>query len=123
MAYNGLADFAGRLEAEDELLRIKSFAAPSLVITEITDRIVKNGGRALLFENNGTSFPLLINMFGSDKRMAMAMGRSGLDDAGVEMTQLFNMLRQPGKGLAAKPFSQWHGYRHAGRQKGESARR
>jgi 4-hydroxy-3-polyprenylbenzoate decarboxylase len=102
MAYNGLADFAGRLEAEDELLRIKSFADPSLVITEITDRIVKNGGRALLFENNGTSFPLLINMFGSDKRMAMAMGRSGLDDAGVEITQLFNMLRQPGKGLAAK---------------------
>lgn len=102
MAYNGLADFAGRLEAEDELLRIKSFADPSLVITEITDRIVKNGGRALLFENNGTSFPLLINMFGSEKRMAMAMGRSGLDDAGREITQLFNMLREPGRGLAAK---------------------
>jgi 4-hydroxy-3-polyprenylbenzoate decarboxylase len=102
MAYNGLADFAGRLEAEDELLRIKSFADPSLVITEITDRIVKNGGRALLFENNGTSFPLLINMFGSEKRMAMAMGRSGLDDAGREITQLFNILREPGRGLAAK---------------------
>jgi 4-hydroxy-3-polyprenylbenzoate decarboxylase len=102
MAYNGLADFAGRLDAEDELLRIKSFADPSLVITEITDRIVKSGGRALLFENNGTTFPLLINMFGSEKRMAMAMGRSGLDDAGLEITQLFNMLREPGRGLAAK---------------------
>lgn len=102
MAYNGLADFIGRLEDDNELLRIKNFADPSLVISEITDRIVKNGGKALLFENNGTDFPLLINMFGSDTRMSLAMGRSNLDDAGREIDRLFNMIKKPGKGVGAK---------------------
>jgi 4-hydroxy-3-polyprenylbenzoate decarboxylase len=75
MAYNGLADFIGDLEKDQELLRIKAFVDPVLEIAEVTDRINKNHGKALLFENNGTGFPVLINVFGSDKRLAMAFSR------------------------------------------------
>ena len=73
MAYSGLTGFI-RAGKKDEL-RIINFINPVLEITEITDRITKSGGKALLFENTGTDFPLLINAFGSDKRMAMAIGR------------------------------------------------
>ena len=41
-------------------------------------------GKALLFENTGTDFPVLINAFGSDKRMAMAIGRENLDEAAAQ---------------------------------------
>ena len=75
MAYSGLTDFIDDLEKKNELRRIKTFVDPVLEITEITDRVTKSGGKALLFENTGTEFPLLINAFGSDKRMAMAIGR------------------------------------------------
>jgi 4-hydroxy-3-polyprenylbenzoate decarboxylase len=97
MSYRGLSDFISHLEREGELLRITGFADPMLEITEITDRITKSDGKALLFENNGTGFPLLINAFGSRKRMAMAMGRGNLDDAGREIEELFNIMTSPGK--------------------------
>ena len=66
------------------LIRIKQFVDPVLEITEITDRVTKSGGKALLFENTGTDFPVLINAFGSDLRMSMAIGRNNLDEAGTE---------------------------------------
>ncbi|MBN2520769.1 MAG: menaquinone biosynthesis decarboxylase, partial [Bacteroidales bacterium] len=71
MVFNNLWDFVGDLEKIGELIRIKEYVNPVLEIPEITDRISKqpDGGKALLFENNGTEFPLLINIFGSDKRM------------------------------------------------------
>ena len=69
MSYSGLPGFITDLDKHSELLRIKSFVDPVLEITEITDRVSKSGGKALLFENNGTKFPLLINAFGSQKRM------------------------------------------------------
>lgn len=90
--YSGLSEFIKSLERENELIRITAFADPVLEIAEITDRIVKSGGKALLFENNGTVFPLLINAFGSDRRMAMAMGRKSLDDAADETGRLFTEL-------------------------------
>jgi len=92
MAYSGLKDFISALEQKNELTRVKTFADPLLEITEITDRITKAGGNALLFENTGTAFPLLINAFGSDSRMAMAIGRENLDDAGNEIESVFNAL-------------------------------
>lgn len=88
MAYTGLISFIHSLQQSNELHRIKTYVDPELEITEITDRIVKNSGKALLFENNGTEFPVLINAFGSDKRMAMAMSRENLDDAGLEITNI-----------------------------------
>ena len=107
MAYTGLAGFVEELEKRDELRVIKNFVNPELEITEITDRVTKSGGKALLFENNGTDFPLLINAYGSDKRMALAIGRANLDDAGKEIDELFENISDTGgsflKKLSALP--------------------
>jgi len=92
MAYSGLIDFIVSLEKGDKLLRIKTFVDPILEIAEITDRVTKTGGKALLFENNGTTFPVLINIFGSDNRMAMAVGRENLDDVALEIETIFRNI-------------------------------
>ena len=92
MAYSGLVDFVKRLEKEDELHVIDTFVNQELEITEITDRVVKSGGRALLFKNNGTQFPILINAYGSDKRMALALERDSYDDVGKEIESLFSKI-------------------------------
>jgi 4-hydroxy-3-polyprenylbenzoate decarboxylase len=89
MSYSGLTEFIAELERKSELIRIKQFIDPVLEITEITDRVTKSEGKALLFENTGTGFPVLINAFGSDRRMSMALGRNNLDDAGREIESLF----------------------------------
>ena len=89
MSFLGLTEFIEALEKKNELVRIKQFIDPVLEITEITDRVTKSRGKALLFENTGTAFPILINAFGSDLRMSMAIGRSNLDDAGKEIENLF----------------------------------
>lgn len=94
MAFLGLTSFIAALEKEDELHRINTFIDPVLEITEITDRVTKSGGKALLFHNTGTGFPVLINAFGSDKRMAMAIGRKSLDDIGTEIETIFNDLAE-----------------------------
>jgi 4-hydroxy-3-polyprenylbenzoate decarboxylase len=92
MAYSGLSSFISDLEKRNELTRIKTFVNPVLEIAEITDRVTKSGGKALLFENTGTDFPVLINAYGSDKRMALAIGRDNLDDIGVEFENLFKNI-------------------------------
>ena len=92
MAYSGLSSFISDLENRNELNRIKTFVNPVLEITEITDRVTKSGGKALLFENTGTDFPVLINAYGSDERMALAIGRDNLDDIGVEFENLFKNI-------------------------------
>jgi 4-hydroxy-3-polyprenylbenzoate decarboxylase len=102
MAYSGLISFINSLEKKNELQRIKAFVDPILEITEITDRVTKASGKALLFENNGTVFPVLINTFGSDRRMAMAIGRSNLDDAGTEIENLFSTLTDNGGSIFKK---------------------
>ncbi|TNF38846.1 MAG: menaquinone biosynthesis decarboxylase [Bacteroidetes bacterium] len=101
MSFNGLSQFVSFLESRDELVRVNCPVNPVLEITEIADRMVKSGGRALLFENTGTAFPLLINSFASDTRMAAAMGRSSLDDAGDEIFSLVESLSQA-RGLSVK---------------------
>ncbi len=107
MAYTGLAGFIEELAKIDELRVIKTFVDPELEITEITDRVTKSGGKALLFENTGTDFPLLINAYGSDKRMALAIGREDLDDVGKEINELFENFSAAGgtffKKLSALP--------------------
>jgi 4-hydroxy-3-polyprenylbenzoate decarboxylase len=103
MAYAGLTDFITALEKKKELRRIKTFVDPVLEITEIADRVTKSGGgKALLFENNGTDFPVLINAFGSDIRMAMAMGRENLNEAGTEIESLFNNVTDNGGSFLKK---------------------
>lgn len=83
------------LESKGELIRIKEYVNPHLEITEITDRISKQYGPALLFENTGTPFPLLINGYGTEKRMAMALGVNKLEDITNEIESLFKNLTGP----------------------------
>jgi 4-hydroxy-3-polyprenylbenzoate decarboxylase len=104
MAYKGLTGFIDELAKRDELRKIKEYVNPELEITEITDRITKSGGKALLFENTGTAFPLLINAYGSDKRMSLALGRESLDDVGNEIENLLARLSDTrSKKIAALP--------------------
>lgn len=104
MAYKSLTDFIQTLEKAGELLRVKEFVNPELEITEVVDRISKlpGGGKALLFENTGTGFPLLINAFGSDKRMALALGVDNLDDIAHELEDLFKKMSSPKKNIFEK---------------------
>ncbi len=90
--YSGLSDFIADLEKHQELHRITAFVDPVLEITEVADRISKSGGKALLFENTGTDYPVLINAFASEKRLAMALGSINLDDTAEEILTLFENI-------------------------------
>ena len=80
-AFADTQEFVTALERAGELVRIRRLVSPYLEITEIADRVMKAGGPALLFENvDGSSFPVLINAYGSLRRMAMALGVEELDD-------------------------------------------
>lgn len=101
MAWKNQQAFIDALDKAGELIRIKEYVDPHLEIAEITDRISKsgNGGKALLFENTGYGFPVLMNGYGSEKRMCMALGVSHLDDVAREIEQLFHLLSSPKEGL------------------------
>lgn len=95
MAYKNLKHFIDTLESAGELVRIREYVNPHLEITEITDRISKQYGPALLFENTGYKFPLLINSMGTEKRMAMALGVEKLDDISEQIESLFKTFTSP----------------------------
>ena len=71
MAYKNQQQFIDTLDKAGELIRIKTYVDPRLEIAEITDRVskTKGGGKALLFENTGYDFPVLMNAYGSERRM------------------------------------------------------
>ena len=92
MAYSGLTEFIADLQNKGELHRINTYVDPVLEITEVTDRITKTGGKALLFENTGTDFPVLINAFGSDNRMAMALGSEDISKTVAEIENIFKEI-------------------------------
>ncbi|MBC7554193.1 MAG: menaquinone biosynthesis decarboxylase [Taibaiella sp.] len=104
MAYKSLQAFIDALEQAGELVRIKTFVNPILEMAEITDRISKTPDRnkALLFENTGTDFPLLINSMGSEKRMCIALGVERLDDVMHEIENLFKTLSTPKNSILDK---------------------
>lgn len=102
MAYKNLQHFIQTLEAAGELVRIKEYVNPELEITEITDRISKQYGPALLFENTGYDFPVLINSMGNYKRMCMALGVENMDEISKEIEGLFKMLTGPKDNLLDK---------------------
>ena len=104
MAYQNQQEFIRALENAGELLRITTYVDPKLEIAEITDRISKsgNGGKALLFENTGTDFPVLMNAYGSEKRMCMALGVQHLDDVTREIESLFRLLTAPKESITDK---------------------
>lgn len=95
MAFKNLNEFIRLLEEKGELVRIRERVSPELEITEITDRVSKCYGPALLFENTGTEFPVLINAMGTEKRMAMALGVERLDEVAEEIESLFKTITGP----------------------------
>src|SRR5688500_7603834 len=96
-----LREWIALLEREGELVRIGAEVDPDLEITEITDRTVKAGGPALLFERpKGSEHPLLINQFGTERRMCLAFGVDSLDELGRRVENVLEM--QPPQGLVEK---------------------
>ena len=95
MSYPNLQAFIQSLEQSGELIRVREYVSPHLQITEIADRMSKHNGKALLFENNGTSFPLLINSMGTEKRMCLALGVQTLDDTARQIEELMAGLMTP----------------------------
>ncbi len=86
MGYRNLQEFVELLEKKGELVRIKEEVSPYLEITEITDRVCKQFGPALLFEKvEGSKTPVLMNAFGSVRRMCMALEVPTLDTLGDEV--------------------------------------
>ena len=96
-----LREFISRLEAEGELIRVKTEVSPKFEICEITDRISKmeGGGKAILFEKSGTDYPVLMNMMGSDRRMAMALGVEELDQISERIDNLLKGAISPKNNL------------------------
>jgi 4-hydroxy-3-polyprenylbenzoate decarboxylase len=90
-----LRDFITRLEALGELKRIAVPVDPRLEVTEICDRVLRAGGPALLFERpTGHAMPLLANLFGSVRRVALGLGRETVADL-RELGEQLAMLREP----------------------------
>ena len=89
------------LKREGELVEVEAEVDPYLEITEITDRVVKAGGPALLFRNvKGSERPLLINQFGTERRMCLAFGEDSLDAVARKLEDVLEM--QPPQGLVEK---------------------
>jgi len=101
MPYYSLADFVQVLERKGELKRITHPVNAELEITEIADRVMKSGGPALLFENVvSKQIPVLINAFGSAKRMALALGVADIEEIAREIQKLIQT--KPPKSLRDK---------------------
>jgi 4-hydroxy-3-polyprenylbenzoate decarboxylase len=96
-----LREWISLLEREGELHRVTVEVDPDLEITEIVDRTVKAGGPALLFEHvKGSRMPLLINQFGTQRRMCLAFGVEELDELGRKVADVLEL--QPPAGLMDK---------------------
>ncbi len=102
MAFKDMQEFVALLEKHGELVRITAPVSRDLEITEIADRVMKGPAaknRALLFENvQGFSTPVAINLFGSDKRMALALGVDDLDELNQRLAKLVDFRLPQGLG-------------------------
>lgn len=101
MKYTDLRDFIQQLESRGELRRIDHPVDPYLEITEICDRTLKQGGPALLFENvRGSNIPVLANLFGTPRRVALGMGEEDVECLrGVGELLAFLKEPEPPKGM------------------------
>lgn len=106
MNYQDLRDFIQQLEKMGELKRIKTEVDPHLEMTEIADRVLRAGGPALLFEKpKGHSIPVLANLFGTPRRVALGMGKESTE-ALREIGSLLAALKQPEPPKSLKDA--WH---------------
>jgi 4-hydroxy-3-polyprenylbenzoate decarboxylase len=95
MNYRDLRDFIRQLEQQGELKRVRAEIDPYLEMTEVCDRTLRAGGPALLFENpKGHRIPVLGNLFGTPRRVALGMGEDSVD-ALREVGRLLAFLKEP----------------------------
>lgn len=123
--YKSLRDFIGALDEAGELIRINTPVSSELEIAEITDRMVKSegGGKALLFEHTDRAFPVVTNIYGSERRMAMALGVEHLTDISARLDSLIGTVTSPKESLVDKlrmlpllgEASQWFPRKRKGR--------
>lgn len=101
---NSLQSFVERLRGEREIRVFQDFVSPELEIAEIADREMKQpgGGKALLFTNNGSQYPLLINMYGSSRRVAEALYCDDPAQKSEQMYELFAALKKPKTSITDK---------------------
>ena len=103
MRFKDIRDFIAFLEEKGELRRVTAPVSCDLEITEIADRVSKQGGPALLFESvEGYDIPVLINTFGSMQRMAWALGVEHLDELAVRVRKLLGLMQGPPQGIMNK---------------------
>ncbi|MFO7838517.1 MAG: menaquinone biosynthesis decarboxylase [Desulfosalsimonadaceae bacterium] len=101
MIPRNLRQFIGLLDEEGDLHRVSAEVDPALEITEIVDRLSKRGGPALLFENvKGSDYPLLINAFGSYRRMELALGGCRMEEIAARLEK--QMKVKPPAGMKEK---------------------
>ncbi|MDO9140157.1 MAG: 4-hydroxy-3-polyprenylbenzoate decarboxylase [Methylobacter sp.] len=101
MIYKDLRDFIKQLEKQGELKRVTVEVDPYLEMTEICDRVLKQGGPALLFENpKGGNIPVLANLFGTPRRVAMGMGADSVTELrGIGELLAYLKEPEPPKGM------------------------
>ena len=103
MPFDSLNAFVDALRRAGELHIVSAAVDPYLEIAEITDRIVKAGGPALLFTNvKGSRFPVLTNQFGTQRRMAMALDASHLDEAAARIRSMLDIAPPASASLGDK---------------------
>jgi len=103
MNFKDLREFVAFLEQKGQLHRVKSPVTCELEITEIADRVIKQGGPALLFENViGYDMPVLINIYGTSQRMGWALGVERMDDLVKRLQGLLQLMHGPPEGLMDK---------------------
>ena len=102
--YTSLREFIERLDREGELQRIAVRVSSDCEIAEITDRASQaaDGGKALLFENTDEGIPVITNMFGSERRAAMALGVERLDNIGERIELLLRQVTSPKNSIGDK---------------------
>ncbi len=104
MPYSSLSELVIQLEAKGKLKRVKEFVDPELEITEVTDRVFKNKDHAtaLLFENNGTDFPVLTNIFASDELLSLSLGIENPESVSQKVSEMLSLVTSKQAGILNK---------------------
>ena len=103
MAFKNLTEFVQFLESKNELVRIQTEVTSDLEISEITDRTLKNGGPALLFENvKGFDIPVLTNIFGTHQRTAWALGVEDRSQLTNKVREILEIVQTPPSSMIDK---------------------
>ena len=102
--YKNLQEYIATLQSAGELIRIGTPVSSLYEIAELTDRQAKSegGGKALLFENSDTGFPVLTNMMGSERRISLALGVEKSEDISTRIDSLLSQVLSPKEGLMDK---------------------